>query len=261
LKSADKIKKIIGGRICCVISKGASINELEQKIELFRGKKVCWIIQNRFNYIEDGILKKIGEKADIVSDCATVSKPELFEKEVRYGRFTDYLMRGNNLLTTSDAVLNQNAEYKVEKDKDLRDLFSRQIVTIDSIFEESECDKEAWDKPPNSFTLLLAFLIAGQAKKVIIFGLDGAKKGDHILNSYYRSDVVTQERRLAFGDERDGTVISDGQDFKMRWEQIFDIYKRGFNNLDIEILNCSPNTIFETFKVINYHQVAEVLNA
>ena len=260
MKSADRIKKTIDGRICCVISKGASINELEQKIELFRDKKICWIIQNRFNYIEDGILKKIGERADIVADCATVFRPELFEKEVRYDRFYNYLMRGNNLLCTSNAVLDQNAEYKEEKKVDLRELFNNEIVTIDSIFSESECEEGVWDKPPNSFTLLLAFLIAGQAKKIIIFGLDGAIKGDHIINSYYRPDIVAQERRLAFGDTRDGTVISDGQDFKVRWEYIFDLYKRGFNNLDVEILNCSPNTIFETFKVINYDQLKGVIN-
>ena len=59
MNSIDKLKKAINGRICCVISKGKSVEELEQKIEMFRGKDVCWIIQNRFDYIEnDNSIKK-----------------------------------------------------------------------------------------------------------------------------------------------------------------------------------------------------------
>jgi hypothetical protein len=260
LNTQERIANIIKERTCCVISKGKSIEELEKKIELFRNKNICWVIQNRFDYIEEGILKKIGKSVDIVSDCATVSKPQIFEKEVRYPRFYNYLMRNEtSLLATSETVLNEILKYKKEKDINLRDYFDKQIVTIDSLFSIPNCNKSIWNPPPNSFTLLLAFLIAGYAKKIIIFGLDGATTNEGILKTYYRPDIVTQERRLAFGDERPGTVANDGADFAIRWGEIFELYKTSFNNPNVEIINCSPNTIFNTFRKINYDELEKEL--
>lgn len=254
----ERLKKVIGGRTCCVISKGKSIEELEQKIEMFRDLDICWVIQNRFDYIEDNILKKIGQRVDIVSDCATVSKVDIFEKEVRYPRFYNYLMRSDdNLLATSELVLQQCFDDLGNQKS--RAMFKTKIVTIDSVFSDPNCDKTVWDKPPNSLTLLLAFLIAGQAQKIILFGLDGAKSGQNIIESYYRSDVARAERRLAFGDERTGSVVGDGEDFTKRWNKIFEAYKKSFNNPDVEIVNCSPITIFNVFRKITYEQIGKEL--
>ena len=254
MNSIEKLKKAIRGRTCCVISKGKSVEELEQKIEMFRDKNICWVIQNRCDYIEDAILRKIGETVDIVSDCATVSKIEIYEPEVRFPRFYDYFMRGTDgILATSELVLEQCLG-EVGR-HDVRETFNKKIVTIDKLFAENDCDPIVWDKPPNSFTLLLAFLIAGQAKKIIVFGLDGARTGQKILESYYNTKAVTGERRLAFGDDRPGSVVGDGKDFIDRWERIFQAYKTSFNNQDVEIFNCSPITIFNTFKKITYDQI------
>jgi len=255
----QKLKRVINNRVCCVISKGKSVEELERNIELFRNKKVCWIVQNRFDYIED-ILKKIGEKADIISDCATVSRKELFEKEVRYDRFFNFLMRSDlNLLATSELVLEENKEYAGKKDFDLRTTFKNKIVTIDSVFSSPNCPKEVWDKPPNSLTLLLAFLIAGQAKNIILFGIDGARPGQAILDSYYKPDIARAERRLTFGDERTGSVVSDGKDFNERWAKIEAIYKIAFNNPDVKIYNGSSISLIKTFPKINYKKIKELL--
>jgi hypothetical protein len=142
---------------------------------------------------------------------------------------------------------------------DVRDTYEKKIVTCDSLFKLPSAPKEIWEPPPNSFTLLLAFLIAGGAKKIIVFGLDGVKQGQHILGSYYQEEIVKAERRMAFGDERTGSVVSDAHDFITRWPKIFQTYKTAFNNLDVEIVNCSPVTIFECFRKIDYSDLEKEL--
>ncbi len=175
-----KLAKIIKGRTCCVISKGKSLEELEEKIELFRDKDVCWVVHNKFDYIEDLILKKIGKKADIISDCATVAKIHVYEPDFRLPSFLEFLGRGEqNLLAISKLVIEEC--FGTCDRLDAVEQYESRIVTIDSIFEDPNCPKEVWEPPPHSLTLLLAFLIAGQAQKIILFGIDGAKEGIEFL--------------------------------------------------------------------------------
>ncbi len=258
MEPKDKLAKIINGRTCCVISKGKSLEKLEQNIELFRDKNVCWIIQNKFDYIEESILKKIGKRADIISDCATVAKIHIYEPEYRCPSFLEFLGRGeNNLLAISELVIEEC--FGTCNKLDEREQYDSKIVTIDSVFSNPNCPKEIWEPPPNSFTLLLAFLMAGQAKKIILFGIDGGTQGQDIIETYYKPDIVRAERRAAFGDERFGSVVSDGKDFEDRWVKIFETYKKAFNNPNIDIVNCSPNSIFNTFRKITYDQLEEEL--
>jgi len=251
------IQSIIKGRTCFVVAKGNSLIELRDKIETFRDLDVCWTTLNDFHYIEHTILNNINKKFDLVSDCATVLNITHYEKKVRIPRFEDYLSRSNNLLMLSELVIQEC--FRDMKRSDLLQKYQDKIITIDSLFSLPTCTPEVWHKPPNSITLLFAFLIAGGAKKIIIFGLDGHQPNVSILNSYYMPDIVIQERLDAFGDNRDGSLKGDGQNFNARWEQILSVYKHSFQNWDVQFYNCSPNSAITAIPKINYDQIKDIL--
>ena len=275
----DKIKSIIKGRPCFVVAKGASLKILKDRIEEYKDLDVCWVTLNDFHYIEDTILNKIGKKFDLVSDCATVSNVEHYENDVRIPRFEDYLSREGNLLMLSELVVQQC--FRDQEREDLLEKYKDKIITIDELFSMPQCPQEVWHKPPNSITLLYAFLIAGGTKKIINFGLDGWQRqvnisgvdpefirttGTSIL-SYYMPEIVKQERFDGFGDYRNGSLKGDGDDFNQRWQGICDVYKRAFDNLDVELYNCSVKTdsmdyltSIRAFPIIDYNSVLGVTN-
>ena len=268
----DKIKEIIRGRPCCVIAKGASLNILKDRIKEYQDIDICWVTLNDFHYIEQTILAQIDRKFNLVSDCATVLTVESYEQFVRIPRFTDYLGRDDNLLMLSELVVQQC--FRDQKREELLEKYGSKMITIDELFSLPQCPKEVWDKPPNSITLLFAFLIAGGATKIINFGLDGYQSntntegvskefiqttGTAIL-SYYMPEIVKQERMDGFGDYRNGSLKGDGQDFDNRWAEIRKVYQSAFNNPDVKFYNCSPITTIRAFDIIDYSDVKDILN-
>ena len=72
-------------------------------------------------------------------------------------------------------------------------------------------------------------------------------------------EIVKQERMDGFGDYRDGSLASDGADFNSRWNSIFEMYKKTFNNLEVKFYNCSSISTITAIPKISYDQVKEVL--
>jgi len=254
----EKIQNIIKGRPCFVVAKGVSLDMLKDKIEDYKDLDVCWVTLNDFHYIEDSILSKIGKKFELVSDCATVYKVDYYETMIRLPRFTEYLGRKNNLLMLSNLVVEQC--FRKQKREDLLEKYRDKIITIDELFSSPQCPRQIWNRPPNSITLLYAFLIAGGATKIINFGLDGYQASMSSLESYYMPEAVNQERHEAYGENREASLKTDGEDFNKRWKSIEEIYRISFNNPKVKIYNCSPITTINVFPIINYDQVKETIN-
>lgn len=259
MNTQEKIKNIINGRPCFVLAKGASLRNLEEKIVEYKDLDVCWVTLNDFNYIENSILSKINKRFELVSSCDTVLLVKEYENSIRIPRFTEYLERkDNNLLMLSNLVIQQC--FYDQKREDLYEKYKHKIVSIEDLFSMETCPKEVWDKPPNSITLLYAFLIAGGAKKIVLFGLDGFQPNIGVLASYYMPEVVTKERKDAFGDYRDGSLKTDTSDFNQRWNNIFEMYKKAFDNQDVKIYNCSPITTVKAIQKIDFSQVRGIIN-
>jgi len=263
LNSVEKLKKVINGRTVGIIARGGSLIELENTIEKYKDYDICWASMNLFNVAEDCILSKIGKKLDIVSDCSTVKNYLEYEPKVRIPRFEEYLKRSdNNLLLISELVIKE-----CFRESNKMQLFQRhinKIAAIDDVFNVETAPKEIWAAPPNSITLLLAACIAGGAKKIITFGFDGLTGADlrfldkHCINTYYQSDLESEDRMVAAGAPEIGSLATDSFFFERDFPGVWNIYKQTYGN-NCPIINCSPTTMFTCIRKIDYSQLEEEL--
>lgn len=254
MTAKEKITKIINGRITCIIARGNSLVELEQKIDMLKNYDICWASLNLFSPAEF-ILNKINKRLEILSDCTNHTLRDSFEPKVRRPRLEEYLKRSDsNLLQISNTVI---ADLQATNQYDLHEKYRDKIITIDEIFSEPTCPKSVWDAPPNSITLLIASIVAGQAKKIIVFGLDGYR-GENALsiNTYYKSELEAEDRIKAAGKVNAGSLGPDSSDFERRFRNIYTVYQKSYNNY-CEIVNCSPKSIFSCIRKINYSQLEE----
>lgn len=253
----EKIQKFVKGKVCGVIAPGSSIKELEERIVGFKDLPIVWVGMNIFEYIEEGILSKINKQFTIVSDCTTVSFKKDFEPH-RVERFEKYLSRDNNLLVTSRLVIKECLQYRRP---DLLEKYADKILAIDDSlkFEDAKTPAIVRGIPPNSITLLLGTLVCGLAKKIIMFGLDGRTEDNNTsIDSYYKREPIKASRTLAYGKYTNiGSLTSDSLSFEEKFPNLFNIYKTMFGNKNIEIVNCSPKSMFTIFRKISYNNVAE----
>ena len=255
----EKIKSIINHRTCVVLSKGKSLESLENMIYKLKDYDVCWVGQNRTDYIEEHLLSKIDRQIELVSECATVTNKQVYEPKYRLPRLTEFLSREISLLLTSELVLDECFR---SYGPQVLDQYRDKIVTIDSLFSLPDVPKKVWEPPPNSLTLLLCFLIAGQAKKIILCGVDGFVSNDiDIFDTYYQSAIVAEERQRAFQGAPNfkGSIPADTRDFNTRFPDILEMYKEVYNNPYVEIINCSARSIVKVFPKITYSDLEQEL--
>lgn len=257
MNSREKMKKLVKGKTVCILAPGKSLEMLEKKMPDFKDLNVIWAGMNYCDYIESSVLSKIKKRFDIISDCTNVTNPDAYEPE-RIKRFINFLGRGdNNMLFISNVVIDEC--FKRMKRKDLLEKYEDKISTIDSVFTNKNYPKEVWDKPPNSITLLFAGLIAGQVKKIILFGYDGKFAGNYsAFSTYYKPEIIKAHRIKAYGQFEDiGGLTCDSRDFQARFSKLFAMYKKIFKNPGAEIVNCSPDSVFTVFRKIEYKDVLQ----
>ena len=122
--------------------------------------------------------------------------------------------------------------------------------------------KELGAPPPNSLTLLLYFLVAGGAKKVILCGVDGFKDNNiNVYETYYNPKIAEEERILAFQGNKSlkGSIPHDSRAFNDQFTNLLELCKKTYNNPDIEILNCSEKSIIHVFRKIRYEDLTKEL--
>ena len=163
-----KLKVLINDRPVAILAHGKSIKELENYIEKFQKYDICWTSLGVFNMMEDFILSKINKKLDIVYDSATVSGGllEYYETKVRLPRIREFVTRNvNNVWITTEGVIKDSvykydpALYLHNKDK---------ITIVDRLFFARR--PADYMDVPNSLTLLIASMLAGNCSKIILFG-------------------------------------------------------------------------------------------
>lgn len=241
--NADYLKEIINRRTVAICLQGKSIEGLENRISKFKNFDICWTSLGVFDIIDTYILSQINKTLDIVFDCATVPNARIphYEKYIRFPRLKKFLNRDQkNLWITSHGVIRDSIE-PLEPEFDLP-LYEDKILQVDDLFPKN--NTATYMDVPNSFTLDIGAMLAGGAKEIIVFGLDGylgdVAKG---LEFYYKPNDIAIERQAALGTTQDPGINRDSETFEERFVTKWIQYKKCFNNYCL-ILNCSPGSIY-----------------
>jgi hypothetical protein len=256
------LKNIINKRTVAIFAHGRSIENLENSIEtLVRDNStimndVCFMGLGLFTIFEKYITRVINRNLDIVFDCATVPHARLDHYEIlRLPRLYEFLNRPeNNLWITTHGLIRDSVNAYMPE---LVINFENKILKVDDLFPTDEIPK--WMDVPNSICLAISAAIAGEAKKIITFGLDGYV-GDlsQGLDSYYKKEEHMKERMSALGKVEDHGINRDSYGFQNRFPILLNSYRELFNN-NCPIYNCSPNSMYDTPKKIDYEQLSKIL--
>lgn len=255
MSKINYLKNIINNRTVCLMAHGASIKQLETHIYDLKDKDICWVSLGVFDMMEEYILSRINKHLSIIFDCATVphARTEHYEKMSRIPRLEPFLKRNeDNLWITSHGLIRDSVKLYYNY---FLDEFNDKILQVDDLFPPHEISK--WMDVPNSITLFIGALLAGNAKQIIIFGLDGylgeIYKG---IDSYYKPDLIRIERQIALGSDQDPGINRDTKGFEERFLNIFKSQQNLFNNF-CPIFNCSPSSLYEMIPKINYSQLKD----
>jgi hypothetical protein len=255
--SLSKLTNIINNRIVCIMVHGASIERLEDTIESLKDYNLCWASLGLFTTMEDYILNKINKKLDIVMDCSTVAEhlQENYEENIRLPRIQGFLERNmDNLWITTHGLIRDVVS---KRRPQWLEIYKDKIFEVDNLFPKDNLS--FYMSVPNSLTLFTAAIIAGQASKIILFGCDGYIDSANNLHTYYKAMLQRKERYNALGYTTDDGIVRDSKNFELRFDGWLENYKKLFNN-NMEIVNCSPNSIYTHIKKIDYYQLLFELN-
>ncbi len=235
----NNIKKIVEGKVCCILAHGKSIETLESRIEEFRNFDVVWCGMNYFNPTEE-IIKKINKQFKIVFDCSMVKNAELYEITTRLPRLRKYLSRldDNYFITLKESLL--TLWKKVDKQFPIQ--FKNKIIYGEDLISNTKyfCV---------SLHLYIACLLKLGAKQIILFGADGSSK-DNTEQTYYKSNLVLQDRKMtgnAFFN-----VIGDTNNINCSFEPLM---RSALGYVPTNVVNCSPNSYLTVFKKVNYNEI------
>jgi hypothetical protein len=141
---------------------------------------------------------------------------------------------------------------------DFWEKYKEQTLIVDTLWPRDEIPK--YMDVPNTLTMACGTAIAGGAKKIILFGCDGytgpVNTGEGIL-TYYRPEEVKKERMAALGSIEDPGINRDTGAFQKRFKECYLRYANLFNNCP-DVYNCSPITLYDHMRKINYDQALEL---
>ncbi len=266
LKGAiNEFKSLLDDRPLAICLQGKSIKELEDRIDEFYEKRICWGAMNRFDIYQDYILEKVNLHLEVAMDVGQVKNVEEYEKCLRVPRWEDFLRRGKkNILITSEEIL---ANIKRITTWDILEFHADQVIIIE------KCNDI---QVPNSIMLYLMILAKLNVKKIILFGFDGygnpkafkntpiwdatemecSKYINKTLTAYYEQDTVLEERRIGYGDERASDLHSNCPTYNDQFTKTYGLFCKENNLTPTEIVNCSPNALYTVHRKISYDQLA-----
>jgi len=193
-ETTERLTKAIGERTVALCLNGASIKELEERIEDFAHFDLCWMGINRFSHIEKSILAKAVKAFDIVFCMSEQDIPK------RVGDIREFLGcdKTHLLVTTLCAMTWLDAAER----NWLLDVHGDQLYLMPRLL----C-RPAY---PISLEIIISELIKAEVGRLILFGADGylepgmeGRSDDEIirwdqqkmLSTYYDSEFFKNERR------------------------------------------------------------------
>jgi len=264
MESSEVIKalqKCIGKRPCGIIAQGKSINELELRMNEFKDYDMCWMGIGQFDTVEKYIMEPQDKSLDLVFDSSSIPESRIpaYEREQRIPRLEYFLSKNSSKLWIMSHGIYRDAILRL-KLVDFWKKYEKQSIWVDHLFPRDEI--ALYMDVPNTLTLATAVAIAGGATKIILFGCDGytgpVNTGEGIL-TYYRPEEVKKERLLALGSIEDPGINRDTNAFQKRFKECYNRFANLFNNCP-DVYNCSPITLYDHIRKINYDECKLILN-
>ena len=248
-----ELENLVKNKIVGVALHGKSIEELEERIELFKDLDIVWVSLNAFDIIETYILNKINKKLSLIY-CLADYWPEI-EKNIRIPLLIEAINRGS--LMIAKKYLFEN----IFPENGAPDFFGKYRDKIFLIEDFIDINHFSIENLLSHYTVsslgyILSTLSILKAKKIILFGCDGGIKND--ITSYYKSDIHIERRVLApykLKDFEDGMLFNIQSDTDILNTEFWKTYLTCmtlFNITPPPILNCSPNSYVTTFPIITY---------
>jgi hypothetical protein len=229
-----------------VIFHGKSVEELERRIDQYKDLDVYWASISTFDIPQQYILDKIGRKFDLVYDSSTVENEVKYELEVRIPRLEKYFneSHGYYICTKSDR-------------NNLYDLRNRIVPEFNEKYKDRILYVEDIGINPNEFCvsihLFLCCLIKLGLEKIVLFGADGGGSFGNNVDSYYKSELVKKDKKIANGGAYN--MIGDTNNVNGTYAQIMN----KIIGYVPSIYNCSPGTKYTIFENIFYDDIVNMI--
>ncbi len=241
-KTTQKLTDVIGGRTVALLLNGASIKQLEERIDQFAHFDICYMGINKFSTIEQAILAKANKEIDIVFCMSEQDIPK------RMNDIKEFLSRkSKNLFITTLCAMT----WLKEKDRnEILDNYGDKLYLMPRLL--------CRPKYPISLEVIIDELIKAKAKHLILFGADGY--WESAMNGKSDLEIIRwdQQKMLStyydpgfFEGERRATGVGVGT---YRFNKTFK-----YQPEKIKIINCSPNSHYKHIPKMSYNELIGAL--
>lgn len=177
----ERLREIIGRRDLFLMVHGPSAAALQENIAAFADQDICYMTMFSFRTFEDSFLTKIGREVELVVVTNHMSMGRHFDQ------IEEFLSRpvGNVLITGKGCLerIGQDPDAFEERFRD-RVLYFPQPSTVAPPMPVNPLDFPVC----NTLAAMLPFAILGEAKRVFLFGADGAVAEDEDARSRFGLD-------------------------------------------------------------------------
>ena len=168
LDRIEHLRKLVAGRDLVLLLYGPSAHGLADKMDVFRDIDVCFASVNKFDEVENNLLRPVGRQLDIV----VTSNPSDIRQ--RWDAYHDFLAREsvNMLIATNYVLTSLRPPYSV--DRRFIELFDKKLL-----FFESDSQVPPTPITPlhllaaNTLSIALPLLALAKPRRIFIFGADG----------------------------------------------------------------------------------------
>lgn len=256
-KRIEHLREIIDGRPVAILAGGHSINELEKRIIELRHADICYFGLNGFVQ-EKYILQQIDKHISVLLCSSREGIPKL-EKDI-----IKFLRRDEDNMFVSSFW--RNTFELMDSDFDLSQFLSkydRKLMFFSLSFERivPNSNHPLHFIVSNSLLALIQLAIIGKASRIVLFGADGGcERG---VEEWYYRQSDPGHKGSAMGEYRVGPKENLINDTNKYFNPIAEIAIRNlyktYDLAPIDILNCSPNSIYTPFPIVSYDDAFEYL--
>jgi tetratricopeptide (TPR) repeat protein len=211
----ERLRSVVDGRDVAILAHGPSIAELESHSAQLASSDLCFFGLNRFQVTEEHLLNPAGRQLDLVA----VTPPQLMHDIAPY--IADFLARPDanvlvSLRSSLDALPGGGAARQ-----SLEARYDEKLLYVDSRHPGGASPRFPLHFiPANTLTILLGLAVLGGAKRIFVFGADGAVAHELPENSHYKKGSARFGFDLpdGFDAHYPAAIAADTEQFNDVWE-------------------------------------------